>query len=84
MAIFGWDLSSTDPQYRTQYRNYRGETPQYTIFANANYKILPTLTATGTVQYVWYEYALIENMPSENAIGRQLTAGEITARNLTL
>ncbi len=83
MAVFGWDLSSTDPQYRTQYRNYRGETPQYTIFANANYKVLPNFMLTGTLQYVWYKYELIENMPSENAIGRQLTAGEITSRGLT-
>ncbi|MBI4418947.1 MAG: TonB-dependent receptor [Ignavibacteriales bacterium] len=83
MAVFGWDLSSTDPQYRTQYRNYRGETPQYTIFANAGYKLLPNLTATGTLQYVWYQYKLIENMPSESAIGRQLTTAEVTSRGLT-
>ncbi|MEX2116156.1 MAG: TonB-dependent receptor [Bacteroidota bacterium] len=83
MAIFGWDLSSTDPQYRTQYRNYRGETPQYTIFASANYNLLPNFMLTGTLQYVWYQYKLIENMPSESAIGRQLTPTEVTTRGLT-
>jgi outer membrane receptor protein involved in Fe transport len=75
VAIFGWDLAN-EPTYRSQYRNYRGETPQWTLFASANYNLLPNLILTGTLQYVYYTYDLIENMPSENAIGRRLTAAQ--------
>ncbi len=82
VAIFGWNLSSTDPTYRTQYRNYLGETPQYTLFLNATYNVLYNLSVTGTLQYVWYKYTLKENMPSENAIGKRLTAAEKAARGL--
>lgn len=82
IALFGWELSTTDPTYRTQYRNYLGETPQYTLFANATYNILHNLSVTGTLQYVWYKYTLTENMPSENAIGKRLTVAEKAARGL--
>lgn len=82
IALFGWDLSSTDPTYRTQYRNYLGETPQYTIFASGTYNVMPNFAVTGTLQYVWYEYRLKENMPSENAIGRRLSYAEKSARGL--
>ncbi|MFA6469226.1 MAG: TonB-dependent receptor [Bacteroidota bacterium] len=82
MAIFGWDLSSTDPTYRSQYRNYLGETPQYTLFANATYNVMENLSVSGTLQYVWYKYTLKENMPSENAIGKRLTVAEKAARGL--
>jgi outer membrane receptor protein involved in Fe transport len=68
--IFGWNLSSTDNTYKTQYRNYVGETPQYTLFAQGNYQI-KNLNIMGSLQYVWYKYKLTENMPSENAIGKQ-------------
>lgn len=78
----GWNLSNTDPTYRTQYRNYLGETPQFTLFAQGNYKF-DNLNIMGSLQYVWYKYKLTENMPSENAIGKQLTAAEVTSLNLT-
>lgn len=81
MDLFGMDFAN-DPGYNSQYRNYRGETPQYTFFANANYQLLPNLNLSGTLQYVWYSYTLKENMPSENSIGRRLTAAQIAARGL--
>lgn len=81
IAIFGWDLAN-EPTYRSQYRNYRGETPQWTLFASANYNLLPNLILSGTLQYVYYTYDLIENMPSENAIGRRLTASQRVALGL--
>jgi outer membrane receptor protein involved in Fe transport len=37
----------------------------------------------GSLQYAWYQYKLTENMPSENAIGKQLTASQVTQLNLT-
>jgi len=82
IALFGWELATNDPTYRTQYRNYLGETPQYTIFASATYHVLSNLSLSGTLQYVWYQYHLKENMPSENAIGRRLTYAEKVARGL--
>ncbi len=82
VAIFGWDLAN-EPTYRSQYRNYRGETPQYTLFASANYNLLPNLILSGTVQYVYYKYDIIENMPSENAIGKRLTVAQRAALGLT-
>ncbi|MCX7834282.1 MAG: TonB-dependent receptor [Ignavibacteria bacterium] len=82
--IFGWNLAgSKDPTYKTQYRNYLGETPQFTIFAQSNYEFEKIgLNLMGSLQYVWYQYKLTENMPSENAIGRQLDS--LTAINLGL
>lgn len=80
--IFGWELATDDPTYRTQYRNYRGETPQFTLFANAIWEVIPALNITATLQYQWYQYKLTENMPSENAIGRRLTFAEKASRGL--
>ena len=37
----------------------------------------------GSLQYVWYQYKLTENMPSENAIGQQLSASQVASLNLT-
>jgi hypothetical protein len=74
--IFGWELA-TDPTYKTQYRNYIGETPQFTLFAQGNYQI-NALNIMGSIQYVWYKYKLTENMPSENAIGTPVTTTDTT------
>jgi outer membrane receptor protein involved in Fe transport len=80
--IFSWGLSENDPAYKTQYRNYIGETPQLTIFAQGNY-VWNKLNFMGSIQYVWYKYKLTENMPSENGIGRQLTTSEASNLGLT-
>ncbi|MEO6695207.1 MAG: TonB-dependent receptor, partial [Ignavibacteria bacterium] len=79
---FGWELSPNDPTYRTQYRNYLGETPQLTIFAQGNF-IFNQINILTSLQYVWYNYKLTENMPSEGAIGQQLTGAQVSALNLT-
>ncbi len=79
---FGWNLSNNDPTYRTQYRNYLGETPQYTVFAQGNF-IFNKVNINTSLQYVWYKYELTENMPSESSIGRQLTTSEISTLGLT-
>jgi len=78
---FGWNLSTEDPTYATQYRNYKGETPQLTVFAQGNY-LLKNLNIMASVQYVWYKYKLTENMPSENAIGKLLSSSEASALGL--
>lgn len=78
---FSWNLANNDPTYRTQYRNYVGETPQFTLFAQGNY-IFKNLNVMGSIQYVWYKYKLTENMPSENSIGKQLTTSEASALGL--
>ncbi|HMT12300.1 MAG TPA: TonB-dependent receptor, partial [Ignavibacteria bacterium] len=78
---FGWNLSTDDPTYATQYRNYKGETPQLTVFAQGNY-LLKNLNIMASIQYVWYKYKLTENMPSENAIGKLLTSSEASALGL--
>lgn len=78
--VFGWK-SDNDPTYKTQYRNYLGETPQMTFFAQGNY-VIDKLNIMGSLQYVWYKYKLTENMPSENAIGQKLTVSEANALNL--
>lgn len=78
--VFGWN-SDNDPTYKSQYRNYQGETPQMTIFAQGNY-VLDKLNIMGSLQYVWYKYKLTENMPSENAIGQRLTVTEVALMNL--
>jgi outer membrane receptor protein involved in Fe transport len=72
--VFGWN-SDGDPTYKSQYRNYLGETPQLTFFAQGNY-ILNKFNFMGSLQYVWYNYKITENMPSENAIGRKLSIAE--------
>jgi len=79
--VFGWE-SDNDPTYNKQYRNYRGQTPQTTIFAqgNWNYK---KLNIMGSLQYVWYQYKLTENMPSENAIGKMLSTTQISELGIT-
>ena len=75
-----WDIDAAiaaDPTFRTQYRNYKGTTPQFTLFGQANVKLLPQLNALGTLQYVWYDYKLEERMPSENAIGVPVDSGTV-------
>lgn len=79
---FDFDLSTTDPTYRSQYRNYRGETPQLTLFTQGNY-FIDKFNFAASLQYVWYSYKLTENMPSENAIGRELTTSQVTALGLS-
>lgn len=79
--VFGWH-SDGDPTYASQYRNYLGETPQMTIFAQGNYTF-KKLNFMGSLQYVWYNYKIKENMPSENAIGQKLTIAEAQQLGLT-
>jgi len=72
---FDWDLDeavANDPTFRAQYRNYEGRTPQFTLFGSSNWRLTDKLNALTTLQYVWYEYEITENMPSENAIGVKL------------
>lgn len=78
---FGWNLANNDPSYNTQYRNYKGETPQFTLFAQGNY-IFKNLNIMASLQYVWYKYKLTENMPSENSIGRLLSSSEASSLGL--
>ncbi|MBS1214550.1 MAG: TonB-dependent receptor plug, partial [Proteobacteria bacterium] len=78
--IFGWNMAEgKDAAYSSQYRNYRGETPQYTIFLQGNAQF-GKVNFMGSIQYVWYQYKLTEYMPSENAIGRMLTRAEEASR----
>lgn len=79
---FDFSLSTTDPTYKTQYRNYKGETPQLTLFTQANW-FVNKLNIMASLQYVWYKYTLTENMPSENAIGLRLTSSEVSALGVT-
>lgn len=81
MNVFGWN-SDGDPTYGSQYRNYLGETPQMTLFAQGNY-VVDKFNFMGSLQYVWYNYKIKENMPSENAIGKKLTIAEATQLGLT-
>jgi outer membrane receptor protein involved in Fe transport len=77
--VFGWDMAGDkDPGYTTQYRNYLGETPQFTLFAQGNWAV-EKFNFLATLQYVWYQYKLTENMPSENGIGRQLNSAELAS-----
>ncbi len=78
--VFGWK-SDNDPTYNKQYRNYNGETPQLTVFTQGNW-IYKNLNIMGSLQYVWYQYKLTENMPSENAIGQRLTLEQASTMNL--
>jgi len=71
--LFSWSLSNNDPTFRTQYRNYKGTTPQITLFTQGNWRLTDKLNALTTLQYVWYQYKLDENMPSENSIGQEVT-----------
>jgi len=79
---FDFSLSTTDPTYRSQYRNYLGETPQLTLFTQANW-FVNKLNIMASLQYVWYKYTLTENMPSENSIGLRLTPAQVTALGIT-
>ncbi|MBE0558683.1 MAG: TonB-dependent receptor, partial [Proteobacteria bacterium] len=82
-SVFGWEMAN-DPTYATQYRNYRGETPQYTLYAQANVKPIQDLTILGSLQYVWYSYKLTENMPSESGVAqRELTPAQATAAGIS-
>ncbi|MBS1493421.1 MAG: TonB-dependent receptor [Bacteroidetes bacterium] len=78
---FSYNLATNDPTYRTQYRNYRGEVPQLTLFGQGNF-MFNKLNIMTSLQYVWYKYTLTENMPSENAIGKKLTAAQVSALGL--
>ena len=81
-SIFAWGMASAlDPTYRTQYRNYRGETPQSTIFAQGNWSF-ENLTLLASIQWVWYSYKLREFMPSESAIGQMIPIAQATARGI--
>lgn len=79
--VFGWN-SNGDPTYSSQYRNYLGETPQMTLFVQGNY-VYEKFNFMGSLQYVWYNYKIQENMPSENAIGQKLTVSEASALGLS-
>jgi iron complex outermembrane recepter protein len=79
-SLFGWTMAN-EPTYVSQYRNYRGETPQYTLFAQGAWQF-DKLNLITSLQYVHYSYKLKENMPSENAIGQQLTRAQEAARTL--
>ena len=80
--IFAWNTGTTDPTYKNQYRNYHGETPQMTIFAEGNWQY-DRLNLLTSIQYVWYKYKLTEALPSEKAIGQQLTPAQVVARSIT-
>jgi outer membrane receptor protein involved in Fe transport len=72
--IFGWELAgNNDPAFKSQYRNYDGTTPQYTIFLQGNW-LFGDLNLMTSLQFVNYTYKLHENMPSESAIGRPAPA----------
>jgi len=76
---FGWHLAGgADPTFQTQYRNYRGETPQFTAFAQGNYQ-LGKLNILASLQLVGYTYKLIEYMPSENGLGQELKGTQVAA-----
>ncbi len=78
--IFGWNMAGAkDAAYSTQYRNYRGETPQYTAFLQGTAEF-GKINVMASLQYVWYQYKLVENMPSENAIGRMLSRADEASR----
>jgi outer membrane receptor protein involved in Fe transport len=80
--IFGWNLAgSKDPTYKTQYRNYDGITPQTTIFAQGNW-IFDKLNIMTSIQYVWYEYKLKENMPSDNGVAVLLSEADRIAKGV--
>lgn len=80
LDVFGWK-SDNDPTYRSQYRNYTGKVPQLTIFSQGNWSY-KKLNVMGSLQYVWYQYKLVEQMPSENAIGQRLTIQQANDLNL--
>lgn len=69
-----YTLNDDGGTYNSQYRNYVGETKQGTLFLQANYKVLPELTLLGSLQYVFYNYHIYENMPSESAIADSVAA----------
>ncbi len=81
--IFSWELAEgNDPAYKTQYRNYDGTTPQYTVFAQGNW-IYGDLNLMTSLQYVNYVYKLKENMPSDGSISVELTEAERVAKGVS-
>jgi len=66
--FMGYTLSDDGGTYNTQYRNYVGETKQGTAFVQANYQLTKELNLLGSLQYVFYDYHIYENMPSESAV----------------
>jgi outer membrane receptor protein involved in Fe transport len=75
--VFGWHLAGgADPTFQTQYRNYKGETPQYTAFAQGSYQ-LGKFNFLASLQLVGYSYKLTEYMPSENGLGQELKAAQV-------
>jgi outer membrane receptor protein involved in Fe transport len=72
---------ANEPDYGSQYRNYRGETPQYTLFAQGAW-LFGKINVITSLQYVRYSYKLIENMPSENSIAQQLSRAQEAGRVL--
>jgi outer membrane receptor protein involved in Fe transport len=72
--FMGYTLGTANGTYNDQYRNYVGETKQGTLFVQGNYKLLPTLTILGSLQYATYNYHIYENMPSESAIADSVAA----------
>jgi outer membrane receptor protein involved in Fe transport len=81
--VFGWKLAGdNDPAYKSQYRNYDGTTPQFTVFLQGNW-LFGNLNLMTSLQFVNYTYKLYENMPSENAIGQQLTESQVISKGIT-
>ena len=80
--IFSWKMAEgNDPAYKTQYRNYDGTTPQYTIFAQGNW-LFDKLNIMTSIQFVNYTYKLKENMPNTSSIGKELTETERIAKGI--
>ncbi|MCB0721631.1 MAG: TonB-dependent receptor [Ignavibacteriae bacterium] len=79
---FSWNITDANGTYNNQYRNYRGETPQFTLFTQGNLQF-NKVNFMGSLQYVWYKYKITERMPSENAIGQQLTQSQVSSLGIT-
>jgi len=71
-VFFSWTRPD-NPTYDTEYRDYHGTKPQFTIFGNGNWSLLDgKMNIMTAVQYRSLTYDLDEDMPSDNGVGEQV------------
>jgi len=74
--FFSWTRPD-NPTYNTEYRDYHGTKPQFTLFGNGNWTFLDgRMNVMTALQFRSLTYKLDEDMPSDNGVGVQVGMDE--------
>lgn len=70
--FFSWTRPD-NPTFNTEYRDYHGTKPQFTLFGNGNWTFLEgKMNVMTALQWRRLTYDLEEDMPSDNGVGMQV------------